>query len=109
MNTLQMTEEFEQWLRSLGKKDLRAQAKVLTRLDRACNGNFGDCSPVGQGLSEMRITYGAGYRVYFMKTGNTLYLFLGGGDKSSQSTDIREAKILAEAHLKPRKKRDKFG
>ena len=90
-----MTEEFEKWLRHLGRKDGRAHAKVLVRLDRAGKGNFGDCEPVGAGVSEMRIDYGPGYRVYFLQCGETIYLILMGGDKSTQARDIAKAHAIA--------------
>lgn len=74
-----------------GINDLRAKAKILARLKSAEFGNFGDCSPVGEGVSEIRIHYGPGYRVYFMRKGEVVYLLLCGGDKSSQNRDIRSA------------------
>jgi putative addiction module killer protein len=67
----------------------------LARLRSAMLGNFGDCEPVGEGVSEMRIHAGPGYRVYFLRTGATLYLLLTGGDKSSQKQDIIRAKEMA--------------
>ena len=82
--------EFDTWLGRLA--DLRARARILTRLDRASLGNFGDCEPVGEGVSEMRIDVGAGYRVYF---GGEVYVLLMGGDKSSQKRDIRTALAMA--------------
>jgi putative addiction module killer protein len=87
------TEEFVQWLDSL--RDARARARVLVRIERLVVGNFGDAKPVGDGVSELRIDYGPGYRVYFVRKGQELVILLAGGDKSSQSADIRMAKRLA--------------
>jgi putative addiction module killer protein len=67
----------------------------LARLRSATLGNFGDCEPVGEGVSEMRIHFGPGYRVYFMRTGTTIYVLLVGGDKSTQKQDIARAKKMA--------------
>jgi len=81
---------FEDWLDDL--RDKRAIARVLARLARVRQGNLGDCKPVGDGVSELRIDYGPGYRVYFGQKGNTLVVLLCGGDKRSQERDIRLAK-----------------
>jgi putative addiction module killer protein len=86
---------FDRWLRKL--KDRRAAARVLIRIDRLAAGNPGDVKPVGQGISELRIDYGPGYRVYFMREGDRLILLLTGGDKSTQDADIRAAHGIAEA------------
>ena len=94
MFTVAQTEAFEDWLASL--KDVRARAKIFTRIDRLINGNPGDVKAVGNGVSEMRIDHGQGYRVYYKQTGKELVLLLCGGDKSSQSRDIERAKALAE-------------
>lgn len=69
--------------------------RVQVRIDRAEYGNFGDSAPVGEGVSEMRIHYGPGYRVYFMKRGHEIVILLAGGDKSSQAKDIKTALELA--------------
>jgi len=69
----------------------------MSRLLRMEIGNFGDVKPIGEGISEARIHYGAGYRLYFIKHGNTMILMLGGGDKSSQTKDIKRAKELANS------------
>jgi putative addiction module killer protein len=91
MPAVKRTMEFDRWLRGL--KDARAKAKVLVRADRLALGNPGDSAPVGQGISEMRIDFGPGYRVYFKQTGDTATL-LYGGDKASQQTDIVKAKAI---------------
>jgi putative addiction module killer protein len=70
--------------------------RIYARIDRLVVGNPGDVKPVGQGVSELRVNYGPGYRIYFVQKGRTLVVLLCGGDKSSQSKDIAKAKILAE-------------
>jgi len=92
MNKFLRTREFDDWLRVL--RDPVGKARILARLRSASLGNFGDCEPVGEGGSEMRIHAGPGYRVYFTRRGRTVYLLLCGGDKSSQQKDIRRAKEL---------------
>lgn len=86
------TSSFACWFDSL--RDRRASAKIVDRLLRAANGNFGDVKSAGGGISEMRIDYGPGYRVYFFKRGIELVVLLCGGDKRTQSADIAEAKWL---------------
>ncbi len=76
-------------------RDQRGKAKILIRIDRLARGNPGDVEPVGQGVSELRVNYGPGYRVYFTKRGTALVLLLCGGDKRSQPKDIAKAKRLA--------------
>jgi putative addiction module killer protein len=76
-------------------KDERARVLIASRLDRLALGNPGDVKPVGQGISELRIDYGPGYRVYFMRRGSEIIVLLCGGDKSTQATDIKTAKRLA--------------
>jgi putative addiction module killer protein len=88
------SDEFQEWLYSLRSKP--ARGRVLTRLDNARMGNFGDCENVGNGVSEMRIHYGPGYRVYFKRVGEVVYLLLIGGDKSTQKRDIERAKEIAD-------------
>ena len=93
MNTFIRLSDFDAWLSGLA--DQKAKARVLARLRSAMLGNFGDCEPVGEGISEMRIHAGPGYRVYFARTGPAVYLLLAGGDKSSQKQDIIRAKEMA--------------
>jgi putative addiction module killer protein len=90
------TQEFSNWLRAL--RDQRGKAKILVRIDRLAKGNPGDVEPVGEGVSELRIDYGPGYRVYFAKRGSALILLLCGGDKKTQSRDIVRAKRLADEY-----------
>lgn len=84
---------FDRWLQDL--RDERAVARILARLDRLAVGNPGDSKPVGEGISEMRIDYGPGYRLYFLRRGPLLIILLCGGDKSTQDRDIARAKALA--------------
>ncbi len=95
MNTIIRSSEFDGWLSALA--DHKAKARVLARITAAKLGNFGDSEPVGEGVSEMRIHVGAGYRVYFTRTDLTVYFLLTGGDKSSQKRDITRAKTMAQA------------
>ena len=95
MIEVRQTEFFVNWLLEL--RDLRARARIQVRIDRLELGNTGDAKPVGEGVSEMRIDYGPGYRVYFVRRGAELIILLAGGDKSSQSKDIRKALSLAAA------------
>jgi len=90
---VRQTTRFATWL--AGLRDDRAKARILKRLDRARDGNLGDVAPVGEGVSEMRIFYGPGYRVYFIQRGKALIVLLCGGDKSTQGADIDEAKAMA--------------
>lgn len=85
---------FDGWL--AGLRDRRAVARIAARLDRLAAGNPGDVEPVGEGVSELRINYGPGYRVYFIQRGPVLVILLCGGDKSTQNKDIKQAKMLAE-------------
>ncbi|WP_338090088.1 type II toxin-antitoxin system RelE/ParE family toxin [Photorhabdus heterorhabditis] len=87
------TDFFDRWLRNL--RDARAKARIETRIRRLSLGNLGDVKPVGEGISEMRIDYGPGYRVYFMAKGPIVIVLLCGGDKGSQSHDIKLAKTIA--------------
>lgn len=92
-NIFQKSDEFDAWL--VGLKDHVGKAQIALRLDRAAKGNFGDCEPVGEGVSEMRIHYGPGYRVYFTRRASVVYLLLLGGDKSTQKRDIKHAIEMA--------------
>ena len=93
MIEIRKTEVFARWVDGL--KDVRARARVLARIERLAGGNPGDVAPVGEGVSELRIDYGPGYRVYFKRTGRELVVLLAGGDKSSQAKDIKTALRLA--------------
>lgn len=93
MVSFMRTEEFDVWL--TGLKDNTGRARILHRIRSAEHGNFGDCEAVGEGVSEMRIHVGPGYRVYFTRRGEVVYLLLLGGDKASQKRDIKRAIALA--------------
>lgn len=93
MIELKQTEAFRRWRTKL--KNERALALIASRLDRLAFGNAGDVKPVGQGISELRIDYGPGYRIYFQKRGNVLIILLCGGDKRTQDRDIKTAKRRA--------------
>jgi putative addiction module killer protein len=94
MIEVRQTTRFSTWL--AGLRDERARARILKRMDRARAGNLGDVATIGGGVSEMRIFYGPGYRLYFVQRGDTLIVLLCGGDKSTQDADVEEAKSLAE-------------
>jgi putative addiction module killer protein len=94
-NLIGRTPQFDTWLD--GMKDVWGRTAVLTRLDRAEEHNFGDCEPVGEGLSEMRVFVGPGYRIYFVRTGITAYLMLWGSDKTDQKQGITRAKEILDA------------
>ena len=94
MIQIEITDAFDKWLKGL--RDLQAKERVFARIRRLQEGNPGDVKPVGGGVSEMRINYGPGYRLYFVQRGNTLIILLCGGDKSSQSQDIAKALALAK-------------
>lgn len=96
MNAILTTPTFDLWFNAL--RDRNAKARIDARIRRAELDNLGDCEPVGQGVSEMRIHYGPGYRVYFMQQGVELIILLAGGDKSTQSRDIKDALALASQH-----------
>jgi len=87
------TRSFDKWLSGL--RDFSVQSRIAARLDRLAMGNPGDVKPAGGGISELRINYGPGYRVYFMQRGPILIVLLCGGDKSSQASDSKRAKALA--------------
>lgn len=94
MNSILLTEQATQWIHGLA--DLAGKARVLARLEQAKAGNFGDCEPVGDGISEMRIHHGPGYRLYYKKAGKIVYIVLCAGTKASQKTDIKKAKAIAK-------------
>jgi len=94
MVEIRKTETFAQWLDGL--RDLRARAQVQVRIERLAAGNAGDVKAVGEGVSELRIDYGPGYRVYFTKRGRAVFILLAGGDKHTQANDIRVAQRLAD-------------
>jgi putative addiction module killer protein len=87
------TDEFAAWLDSL--RDIRGRAKVQVRIERLLAGNPGDVAPVGEGVSELRIDHGPGYRIYFKQRGRQLVILLAGGDQATQSSDIKTALRLA--------------
>ena len=91
---IKFTEDFSIWLAAL--RDRKARLVILSRLDRVAEGNFVDVAAIGEGISEIRIHYGPGYRLYFVKRGNTVVVMVCGGDKSSQSRDILKAKMLVK-------------
>jgi len=93
MNTIVRTEVFDKWLSKL--KDARGKARIIERIRSAERDNFGDCEAVGAGVSEMRIHFGPGYRVYFTRVGDLLYVLLCGGTKRGQQRDIFKARELA--------------
>ncbi|MEX0997491.1 MAG: type II toxin-antitoxin system RelE/ParE family toxin [Flavobacteriaceae bacterium] len=87
------TSEFDKWIRKLN--DIRAKSKILFRIQKLeTEEHFGDCKPVGEGISEMRINYAKGYRVYFKEKDNKIVILLIGGDKSTQQKDIEKAKKI---------------
>jgi len=98
MIEVRKTEVFIQWLDDL--RDIQGRARIQARIERLAAGNPGDVAPVGEGVSELRIDYGPGYRVYFKKRGHELIILLAGGDKNTQAKDIkmalRFARILSE-------------
>ena len=93
MFQVRKTETFVRWLDGL--RDIRARARVQVRIERLAEGNAGDVEPVGEGVSELRIDYGPGYRVYFKRLGREVVILLAGGDKRTQSADIKTALRLA--------------
>ena len=93
MIEIRKTETFAKWIDDLN--DMRARARVLVRIERLAAGNPGDVAPVGGGVSELRIDYGPGYRVYYKQFGESLVILLAGGDKQTQTKDIKTALRLA--------------
>lgn len=94
MIEIRKTDQYAKWIDGL--HDLRARARIQVRIERLSLGNPGDVKPVGSGVSEMRIDYGPGYRIYFIQRGAVLIILLAGGDKSTQGVDIKTALRLAE-------------
>ena len=93
MITVRETDTFSKWFTAL--KDRKARARIQTRIDRLQLGLYGDVKPIGEGVSELRIDYGPGYRVYFVQRGQELVILLAGGDKSTQDKDVKAALDLA--------------
>lgn len=93
MKIIHTTSFFMEWF--AGLRDKQAMRRVQARIDRAEDGNFGDCAPVGEGVSEMRVHCGPGYRVYFTQRGMEIVILLAGGDKSTQARGIKAALKLA--------------
>jgi putative addiction module killer protein len=94
MLEIRKTEVFVKWLDNLG--DIQVRTRVLVRIERLIAGNPGDVKPVGEGVSELRINYGPGYRVYYKQQGQTIVILLTGGDKRTQANDIKIALQLAQ-------------
>ena len=94
MLEVRQTDVFAKWFAAL--RDRQAKARIAIRIRRLSLGNAGDVRPVGDGISELRIDYGPGYRVYFISRGRSLVILLCGGDKGSQSRDVKRAKTLAD-------------
>ncbi|MDD1605932.1 MAG: type II toxin-antitoxin system RelE/ParE family toxin [Methylococcaceae bacterium] len=94
MKSILTTALFDNWFMNL--RDRQAKARIQARIDRAELGNMGDCKTVGDGVFEMRIHYGQGYRVYFVQRGSEIIILLAGGDKSTQTGDIDKAQALAK-------------
>ena len=95
MNTVLRTAAFDKWLAQL--KDLRGRARIIERIRGAERGNFGDCASVGNGVSEMRIHFGPGYRLYFCRKDDVVYVLLCGGTKQGQRRDIVRAHAMAKS------------
>jgi len=93
MYEIRETDTYQKWFESL--RDLNAQMRIAARIRRVSLGNLGDTKSVGEGVREFRITYGPGYRVYFVRHGDAVIVLLAGGDKSTQKRDIERAKELA--------------
>lgn len=93
MLEVRRTTEFIDWLLEL--RDVAARVRIAKRIDRIAQGNFGDAKSVGDGVSELRFTFGPGYRVYYTRHGDVVVILLCGGDKASQSVDIERAKTMA--------------
>ncbi|GHT94255.1 addiction module antitoxin RelB [Spirochaetia bacterium] len=96
MKKIRRSSEYKKWIKNL--KDVRARARIFTRVKRLSEGNPGDSEPAGEGISEMRIDYGPGYRVYYKDTGKEIVLLLCGGDKRTQTRDIARAKDIFKSY-----------
>ena len=96
MLTIQKSGTFNKWLETF--KDTVGRARILDRIDRVRDGNFGDTKPVGDGVFELRFSFSPGYRVYYIRQGDTVVILLCGGDKSSQDKDIKRAKRIAQEY-----------
>lgn len=94
MYSIYTTEVFDKWFSKL--KDQQAKKRIQVRIDRVEDGNFGDSEPIGEGVSELRFFFGSGYRVYYCQQGQSVVILLAGGDKSTQSKDIKLALQLAK-------------
>ena len=93
MIEIRKTDVYLQWIDAL--QDVKGRARILVRIERLAAGNPGDVQPVGEGVSELRMDFGPGYRVYYKKKGQEIIILLAGGDKSTQAKDIEKAKELA--------------
>lgn len=91
------TEPFSEWIDSL--KDVMGRKRILVRIERLAHGNYGDCEPVGEGISELRMFFGSGYRVYFAERDSKLVILLCGGNKSTQVQDIKNAKLYWKDYI----------
>lgn len=91
---MEQSDDFVRWLKKL--RDREGRLRILKRLRRLSDGQLGDCQPVGEGVHELRMFFGPGYRVYFAQQGDTVILLLAGGDKDSQAGDVARAKALAK-------------
>lgn len=92
--SLEQSDDFVRWLKKL--RDRVGRLRILKRLQRLSDGQFGDCQPVGEGVHELRMFFGPGYRVYFIQKGDAVVVLLAGGDKDSQPDDVVRAKALAK-------------
>jgi putative addiction module killer protein len=92
--SLEQSGDFARWLKKL--RDREGRFRILKRLRRLSDGQFGDCQPVGEGVHELRMFFGPGYRVYFAQQGDAIIFLLAGGDKDSQAGDVARAKVLAK-------------
>ena len=95
------TEPFSEWVDNL--RDVIGRKRIFTRIDRLVHGNYGDCESVGEGVKELRMFFGSGYRVYFGEHGSKLVVLLSGGDKDTQPQDIKQAKLYWKEYLKHEK------